>query len=153
MTLETEFHTELEHQVARKFVLTATHLLYNYSLPNGKIADIITISTTSEITIIEIKTMLNHSLLSGAIKKYRAFCNRLYIAAPASEIAKLETATVDIAWKHDLKGAGIISIDNGNIVFTKRAGYHTLHPSVNQYLQLHISIRADPGRKQEQLLL
>jgi hypothetical protein len=81
-----EFHTQLSNQALDMAIELFGPSIPEFSLPNGRIADIISTTTTNKIIIAEVKSSLKHSLVEGAIRKYLPYCNYLYIAAPSAAI-------------------------------------------------------------------
>lgn len=141
MSLETEFHRELENQILNYLWNEKYKPLVNYQLPNGRIADIIYISAPGEITIIEVKTLLSSSLAEIAIDKYMYFCNRFYIAAPQDEILKIMAAEKTINWPNKLKNMGFIALRDHNVQIAKNARYVKLQPTVSLYVTAHITAK------------
>ena len=116
-----EYHTELQAQVLRWCVEHSVQVMQEYRLPDGHVADIVTIDDNNIITIIEVKTVLSHSLMDIVIKKYRWYCHELYIAAPMSELNRMSAGTGVINWIPKSPILGTIGLANGRATIVRRA--------------------------------
>lgn len=141
MTLETEFHTELELRTISYITAQSTGHIINYGLPNGRIADIICTNTADDILIIEVKTCLSNTILEATERKYGQYCHYLYIAAPANCIQDILWGKHTLEWQRRGPEMGFLSITQSQIVPAKVPTRRNLLPSVHRYLRWHMRER------------
>ena len=68
--------------VCRGLVDLGNAVLTEFTLRNGRRADIIGIDDSGEVTIVEVKVSTADFLADAKWPEYREFCDRLYFAAP-----------------------------------------------------------------------
>lgn len=141
MTLETEFHSELEQTVLTYLWNQNIRTLVNYRLPNGRIADIIYQQQTGEINIVEVKTLLTDSLVQNAITKYQYYCHKLHIAAPQDDAEKLIRNDKSAHWPTNLMCPGIIGLCNNKITILRQAHYRQMQELVRTYVAAHLEAK------------
>lgn len=135
MSLETEFHTELEKRVIEYLSLYYMTPLINFRLPSGKVADLIVMTPTREVLIVEVKTILKHSLVSEAAKKYRPYCNRLYLAAPAAEYERFTSPEVSNYWEKDERWVGLLAVGSRSVRVIREPSYRAITQDATDYLR------------------
>jgi hypothetical protein len=100
-----------------------------FTLPNGRIADVITGGSTQNFEIIEVKTILRASLIEMAMLKYFPHCHRLWIAIPELDFATIEAAKSGARWAELQDRVGLIGVYRDALVEVRRAEHHAMHPS------------------------
>jgi hypothetical protein len=134
MSLETEFHTELEVRCCEYVESLGYKPLVNVRLPNGRIADIIYIASHRQIEIIEVKTALKPSLVEEAVKKYLPYTNRLYIAGPAADYC-LKVGWSEFYGSFPMRyRAGVLAIGERTVSMISKAAFHRLSPIATGYV-------------------
>lgn len=78
-------HRDMIELLRRYIKETAAGVQVEYTLPNGKRADLAYASIYGQIHVIEVKTIVRPYLLSSALNKYSRFCHYLWLAAPEGE--------------------------------------------------------------------
>jgi hypothetical protein len=143
MSLETEFHTELENRAREWAELQGGKPLVNYQLPNGKIADIFCFSDQKVVSIIEVKTSLISSLIESSKRKYYPYCHFLWVAAPAECIMDTirKTNTLDI--DNGCSKIGLLAITERSVSVYRNAERKQLPLSVIDYFAWHTRERRD----------
>jgi hypothetical protein len=74
---------ELQRGVCRRFRAEGFSVVAELSLANGRRADVVTLSSGGDITIVEIKSCLLDYQSDGKWQDYLPFCDRLYFAVAA----------------------------------------------------------------------
>lgn len=143
MSLETEFHTELEHRVIEFLRLQYMDPIINFRLPTGRIADLILITPTREILIVEVKTSLRHSLITEACKKYRAYCNHLLVAAPEHEFNNLLPTEPATYWADNERHIGLLGIASRSVRVIRAPRYRKVTKEAYDYLRWQLRERVD----------
>jgi hypothetical protein len=134
MSLETEFHTELEVRCCEYVESLGYKPLVNVRLPNGRIADIIYIASHRQIEIIEVKTALKPSLVEEAVKKYLPYTNRLFIAGPAADYW-FKAGWSEFCSSFPMRyRAGALAISERTVSMIRDAAFHPLSPIATDYL-------------------
>lgn len=78
-------HYEIQQYLWRKVAPFADYANIEQRLPNGKKADVF--YTVGQVrVVVEVKTLLKHSLIESAWEKYNECCDYLAIACPARPI-------------------------------------------------------------------
>lgn len=73
----------LTRGVCRAFAARALTSLSEFTLANGRRADVIALDTSGELTIVEVKSSLADFRTDGKWQAYLEFCDRFYFAVPA----------------------------------------------------------------------
>jgi hypothetical protein len=141
MSLETEFHTALEHRVIEWCILQNATPLINFRLPTGRIPDLIYIDRNKAITIIEVKTCLTDCLLQTTLDKYRRYCDFLWIAAPTNEMHRTITDLSTYQWPRTHTDIGLLSVGERSVLVQRRAVARPLHSDTTLYLGWQIADR------------
>lgn len=152
MTEIVEYHTYLTGQtfslLERMFGPTVTE----YRLPNGRIADLLTIHNHDTIIITEVKTYATNSLITGAIMKYAPYCDKLFIAAPALSIETSVIAGHFLDLSSDACKVGLIAVNGMSTFIYKDAPTHRMVRQTSEYILTrlrehpHIA-RTSPGQR------
>jgi hypothetical protein len=74
---------ELQRGVCRAFRALGLSVVTELSLANGRRADVVALSPTGDITVVEIKSCLLDYQTDGKWQDYLPFCDRLYFAVRA----------------------------------------------------------------------
>lgn len=114
---------------AGRLLLALGHAnLAEVPLPNGRRADLLTLSPTGEIWILEIKSSIEDFRADQKWPDYREFCDRLYFAvAPDFPLDVLPTET------------GLVIADRYGAEITRPAPEHKLPPARRKALTLRIA--------------
>ena len=141
MSLETEFHTELEVRVTEFLTKYYSFPTVNFRLPTGRIADLILITPAREVWIIEVKTVLKHSLIIEAAEKYYRYCNRLFVAAPESEIFALPRPSPSPHFRDPAEDVGLMSVTPRAVQIFREARQKQISGDTFDYLRVKLRER------------
>lgn len=141
MSLESELHAILQQRVSEWASLRDMAPLLNYRLPTGKIADQVYITKRGEITIIEVKTTLKDSLIESAKDKYRAYCHKLWIAAPENEVENITVVHPMYYWPGSAYKLGVLAVGPRSVTIKQEASYKPMTQDAAEYLKWHIRER------------
>lgn len=150
--MEHEFHRELKRQAADYFTDNGWQTFQEFVLPDRAIADIFAYCPNRGYVICEVATLYNASKAMSAIHKYRAWCNRLYLAAPATFNVELGEGKQFIKWLQDHERIGLIAMTTRRITTVREPQSVYLHPRATQQLQerIRLSLNIVTGQTQAQ---
>ena len=117
--------------VCRGLIDLGLVVLTEFSLRNGRRADVIGIDDTGNVTIVEVKVSIADFLADGKWPEYREFCDRLYFAAPQE-------------FPHDIlpDDCGLFVADAWGAALLRDAPHHPLHASRRKTLLLRFARKA-----------
>jgi hypothetical protein len=106
-------------------------VLTEFTLRNGRRADVIGIDDAGNVTIVEVKVSIGDFLADGKWPEYREFCDRLYFAAPQE--FPLEILPDD---------CGLFVADAWGAALLREAPLHPLHASRRKTVLLRFARKA-----------
>lgn len=130
MSMETDFHSDLCQRVLENCILQKLAAIREYTLPHGRIADVIAFDRNQEIHIFEVKTSLKESLNLATLAKYRPYCHYLWVAFPSTEINHTWFQSAAYDWQTVNHGTGFIAIHRTTCQTLHLAPKRPLGPSV-----------------------
>lgn len=139
--MDNEPYHVISHHEARDMILTdqlasGAKAAKEFELPNGKIADVISISSLGFITITEVKTVLKASLVASTFEKYYHYCHRLWLAVPElpqAETIPFEWDACEFPMSHRVGILGVYR--EGNRVFRKPVDHTLVDNRADQLLR------------------
>lgn len=138
--MESEFHRDLKRQAADYFTDNGWETFQEFVLPDRTIADVFAYCKHRGYTICEVSTLYTASKATSAIHKYRAWCNRLYLAAPSEYSLELGEGKQMIKWMQDHERIGLIALSSRQVRVIRTPGTVYLHPRTTRQLQDRIDL-------------
>lgn len=133
--MEHDFHRALKRQAADYFTDNGWQTFQEFVLPDHTIADIFAYCPHRGYVICEVATLYNASKAMSAQNKYRAWCNRLYLAAPTEFKIEMGEGKQFIKWLQDHERIGLIALTTKRITVVREPVSVYLHPRVTQQLR------------------
>jgi hypothetical protein len=122
---------EVTRGVCRALIDLGLVVLTEFTLRNGRRADIIGLDAAGNVTIVEVKVSIADFRADGKWPEYREFCDRLYFAAPPD--FPLEILPED---------CGLFVGDAWGAAMLREAPTHPLHASRRKTLLLRFAHKA-----------
>jgi hypothetical protein len=128
--------------VGRMLAALGRSVLYEMALSSGRRADLVALSRSGEIWIVEVKSSLADLRADAKWPAYRQHCDRLFFAAPPQ-----------LAVGHFPDGTGFIHADAHGAEILREAPEHRLAPATRRAMTLRFAQAAalrlhalhDPG--------
>src|SRR3954454_5372039 len=133
--MEHSFHRELKRQAADFYTDNGWQTFQEFVLPDRTIADVFAYCPHRGFVICEVSTLYTASKAASALRKYRAWCNRLYLAAPGTYDVELGEGRQVIKWIQDHERIGLIALSTRRVAVVRDATSVYLHPRVTQSLK------------------
>lgn len=133
--MEHEFHRELKRQTADYFTDNGWQTFQEFILPDRAIADIFAYCPNRGHVICEVATLYNASKAASALTKYRAWCNRLYLACPSEFKVELGEGKQVIKWLQDHERIGLIALSKKRVIIVREPQSVYLHPRAAKQLR------------------
>lgn len=145
--MEHDFHRELKRQAADYFTDNGWQTFQEFVLPDRMIADIFAYCPHRGHVICEVATLYNASKAASAIAKYRAWCNRLYLACPSEFHVELGEGKQIIKWLQNHERIGLIALSKKRVIIVREPGDVYLHPRAAKQLRdrMDLSIKIVEG--------
>lgn len=133
--MEHDFHRQLKRQAADYFTDNGWRTFQEFVLPNKTIADVFAYCPNRGYVICEVATLYNASKAMSAMHKYRAWCNRLYLASPTQFGVEVGEGKQLIKWLDDHERIGLIALSTKRIAVMREPTSVYLHPRAAKLLQ------------------
>lgn len=133
--MEHDFHRALKRQAADYFTDNGWQTFQEFVLPDRTIADIFAYCPQRGYVICEVATLYNASKAMSAITKYRAWCQRLYLAAPPTFEVELGEGKQFITWLQAHERIGLIALSTRRVTVVREPQSVYLHPRATQQLK------------------
>lgn len=126
-----ELTAQVTRGVCRGLIDLGYVVLTEFTLRNGRRADVIGIDDAGNVTIVEVKVSTADFLADGKWPEYRQFCDRLYFAAPQE-------------FPHDIlpEDCGLFVADSYGAAMLRDAPCHQLHASRRKTVLLRFARKA-----------
>jgi hypothetical protein len=117
--------------VCRGLIELGQVVLTEFTLRNGRRADVIGLDEAGNVTIVEVKVSTADFLADGKWPEYREFCDRLYFAAPQD-------------FPHDIlpDDCGLFVADAYGAAMLRDAPHHPMHASRRKTVLLRFARKA-----------
>lgn len=133
--MEHDFHRDLKRQTADYFTDNGWKVFQEFALPDRTIADVFAYCEHRGYVICEVATLYTASKAANALRKYRAWCNRLYLSAPTTFHVEQGEGKQYIRWIQDHERIGLIALHKSRIVVIREPQSIYLHPRITQALK------------------
>lgn len=126
-----ELTARVTRGVCRGLIDHGLVVLTEFTLRNGRRADVIGIDAAGNVTIVEVKVSTADFLADGKWPEYREFCDRLFFAAPQE-------------FPHDIlpDDCGLFVADAYGAAMLRDAPHHPLHASRRKTVLLRFARKA-----------
>lgn len=98
-----------------------------FTLPDGRIADLLCKTDDGDFAIIEVKMELKASLLDDAWRKYGRWSNLLWLAVPDLIYGKVEPGETSPTWRTQRDAVGILGVYHGGIAAYRAPHMRAMH--------------------------
>jgi hypothetical protein len=133
--MEHDFHRALKRQTADHFTDNGWSVFQEFVLPDRTIADVFAYRDDRGYCICEVATLYTASKAINAIRKYRAWCHRLYLATPETFVVEQGEGRQLIQWLQQHDRIGLLSLTRKRIRVIREPEHVYLHPRTTQLLR------------------
>lgn len=145
--MDNEPYRDLTHQQCEA-VIQATGqsegnvVLRQFTLPDGRIADLFVIHKTGEFHIIEVKTRFMPTLVYAAMRKYWMWCDKLWVASPQIRVEPCCPESGVPLWRESADDVGLIYVGLEGMQVSRMANLHSMPTARRNALTVKIANRS-----------